>query len=194
MTQSNNPFLLDASAAPKDSNLTDLQDTGTAPENPINDYNPNTTSLEELARADTTHVHELRNRADRVMLVTEKLVIPEASGVREVLDALDSAMSETDRLDYFGLDKVRDYVQALMVTLKQKPELSGMLLDSDIRNVVRYAHQQYRDALDEQDSMADKAAAKARTKAAKGKGASGSAATRKKVDLFKDDDLGGLDL
>lgn len=155
-----NPFLLNADKA-KGSNLSDLEDKGTELSSPLDQYEPGTNSLAEVATLDTTHITALRERADAVVHKTEKLVIHEAEGLREVLNFVDASMKDDVRLSGLDLVSVRDYVKSIMITLKAHPEFDDILLPEDVRNIVRFARESYLAAQDDMTLAQEKKASRA---------------------------------
>lgn len=191
-TPKNNPFLLQPEKAGADSNLASLHETGTDMTSPLVAFDSTHNSLEELASQDTTHINALRTRADNVMNTTERFVIPEAEGVRALCDTVDAAMQDDETLDMFELGKVRDYVKALMITLKAKPEFSGILLDSDVANIVRFARQMYTQAIYEQGALVEKKSMNAEKRKTRESKAAKDPVKRKKAAAFDALDLGKL--
>lgn len=126
-------------------------------------------SLEDMVSRDVSVLPAIRGKADAIMAETEKFILRDAESFRTIADALDSTISTDGRVDHLNLMTVRNYVTALMVTLRTNPEYSGILLDQDVRNILSFARQLYAEA----ESAADmKAATK---QASKSKAASAGA-------------------
>ncbi|KAK0039441.1 hypothetical protein Bpfe_031118 [Biomphalaria pfeifferi] len=75
----------------------------------------------------------------RAAVLTKRMILDDGKDVRNLLDAIDSTIeSFQDKLAGPGLITLRNYVQSLMVTLKQHPEFDSILIDKDVHNVMRF--------------------------------------------------------
>lgn len=104
--------------------------------------------LEELASQNTTEMRAARNRADQIAIRAERWILPDAPALKEMCDSLDVIMAGDDRYDEIDLRSIRNYVRTIMVTLKAKPEFKEVLLDSNVRSVVKYMREAYLAAKD----------------------------------------------
>lgn len=117
-------------------------------------------SLDDLARIDTSSVDELKNRHDAYISKMKEFVLDDAEGIRALLDYIDSRIGGDRTVDHFDLAAVRDSVRGIMVTLKMHPEYNGILLDEDIGNIVAFARETHRAALETNELARIKAASK----------------------------------
>jgi len=134
-------------------------------------------SIYELAVTEVSSLPAIRSRADAIASKSKAFTITEAEDVQSVCDALDSMIGGDNRLTGFDLAQVRNYVQMLMVTLKVNPEFGSILLDRDVRNVIRFARQQYLEAV----AVNGIAETKKATRSVK----SGSTAAKKAIEASK---------
>lgn len=101
-------------------------------------------SAEQLARIDTdTEELEPKARQGKADLVkaaelAKDMVLKDSSSVRQLCDEIDTLIESHDQLVGPGLVTLRGYVQTLMVTLKARPEFDEIIIDKDVRNVMRF--------------------------------------------------------
>lgn len=101
-------------------------------------------SAEQLARVNTDGDElEPKDRHEKTELVkaaemAKDLVLKDSSSVRHLCDAIDTLIESHDRLVGPSLITLRGYVQTLMVTLKARPEFDEIIIDKDVRNVMRF--------------------------------------------------------
>lgn len=102
-------------------------------------------------------IEAIRQDAARVLTRTQDYVLKDGTDVKKLLAALDSKVSASGEVNGFDLADCREYVQRLMVTLKERPEFSTILVDSDYRNIVAFAWAMYDAAALEFEVKAEKA-------------------------------------
>ena len=126
-------------------------------------------SVAELAHRNTDEVTALRSRADAAIVETEKFILRTGESFRSVADALDTMIGGDKRLSGFDLAGCRNYVRALMTSLAKNPEFETILLDNDVRNVVKFGTLTYQEAIEldaiKEDTKTRKAATPSRSKA-----------------------------
>ena len=82
----------------------------------------------------------------------QRMVIPNAEQVRKVCDALDETIGDAAESETFDLPLIRDYVARLMVTLKSNPEFMEVIIDSDVRNIIKFIRMTRYEAIEKRDS------------------------------------------
>ncbi len=117
----------------------------TAGSNKNADGVPQMSSIQELAAYDPSSdglvEQDTPQRADLVKaaLLNRRLAMESANDVRNLCDSIDTMIEGFgDKLAGPPLIQVRGYVQSLMVTLKSHPEFDSVLIDKDVRNVMRF--------------------------------------------------------
>ena len=93
----------------------------------------------DLAMMNTDDIEELRNRAESMLAREKKFVLKSPDELRVMLDLIDSRFQSDERLGAFELAPIRNYIQAVMTTLRHFPEFETIVLDADVRNIIRFA-------------------------------------------------------
>lgn len=129
-------------------------------------------SSEQLARINTdTDEFEPKDSHEKTELVkaaemAKDLVLKDSSSVRNLCDKIDELIESHDQLVGPSLITLRGYVQTLMVTLKTRPEFDEIIIDKDVRNVMKFIRSVRETALATREVKITKKAVR-ETKAAK---------------------------
>lgn len=101
--------------------------------------------VEQLARMDTSDLEPKESNGPREpneMLAARKmdakLVLDETNSVRALCDKIDVMLESNPNLAGPPLFELRNHVQTLMITLKQRPEFDSVLIAKDVRNVMKF--------------------------------------------------------
>jgi hypothetical protein len=112
-----------------------------------------TSDLQELARIDTEKMEPQTDRKPNLLVkaneLNRKLTLDSTSSVRALCDQIDELIPKQagSALEGPPLIHIRNYVQTLMVTLKQRPEFAEAIIDNDIRNVIKFIRATRQEAL-----------------------------------------------
>lgn len=136
-----NPFLLLGNTA--GSNLPDGDAASSESMPDFGGLAEHESSRDLLATMDTDHIRAMRDRADALVAKSEKYILPEAADVRALADSLDASIAADADIPIGTLHQIRDHVRTIMTTLRAHPEFSTILLDADVRNIVRFARAAY---------------------------------------------------
>jgi hypothetical protein len=121
--------------------LTSLLAAQPEPESNDNDDKP-VESIHELARLNTESFEPQQTRVQALPAVAaaraKKLVLDSKEDVRALCDRVDAMIESNEQLAGPRLGELRMYVQQLSVTLKERPEFDGVIIDKDIRNIIKF--------------------------------------------------------
>lgn len=120
-----------------------------------------------------------KQRAEQAKVDHDYLFDEIPAGFQDVLDRFDSMMLRDQGAIDFDLPHLRNYVQRIMVDLKENPEYVGMFVDRDAHNVIKWMRRVKGQALEIAHEKVDKASKKS---------------TKPKASQRFDMDLGNLDL
>lgn len=102
-------------------------------------------SVYELAATDTTEFEPKDPNARRepqelieAKKIDSKLAIDNETSVRALCDHIDTLIESNPKLIGPPLVDLRNYVQRLMITLKQRPEFDSVIIAKDVRNVMTF--------------------------------------------------------
>jgi len=104
--------------------------------------NINTESMEPVEKRET-------NLNVKAKQFGQKLQLESTQSVRELCDTLDAMMESENAATLQGpkLIDIRNYVQTLMITLKARPEFDSVIIDKDVRNVMKFIRATREEAL-----------------------------------------------
>lgn len=57
---------------------------------------------------------------------------------KAMLDHFDSLINKDTGIDQYNIDFCREYVKKIYLDLRQQPELEGLMIDRDVRNVIMF--------------------------------------------------------
>lgn len=111
---------------------------------------------EELAMIDTENMEptpvnqRVPNLNVRAANLAKASVLQSGESVRELCDRLDNMIGDKAAPDLQGpnLFEIRNYVQTLMITLKSRPEFDSVVIDKDVRNVMKFIRATRQEALE----------------------------------------------
>lgn len=116
----------------------------------------------QLAGIDTTSLtpatQPKTQLASKVEARTEQLILESGKSVRELCDQVDHVMAEDKQLSMADYATIRGYVMQLMITLKSRPEFESLLIDKDVRNVMRFLRATREEAMALRDVKTEKKA------------------------------------
>lgn len=92
---------------------------------------------------------------------TQALALTTGEEVRALCDRVDELIESNDQLAGPPLFELRNHVQRLMVTLKERPEFDGIVLDKDIRNVMKFIRATREEALQLREIKTEKKSVRA---------------------------------
>lgn len=78
------------------------------------------------------------------------------------LDELDRLIQRDNGISAFTFDAIRSHVKTIMIQMKEEPELDALLIDRDVRNILRFIRHIKVDALADQTKKVEKATTKAK--------------------------------
>lgn len=127
----------------------------------------------ELARIDTSDMSpqdkvEYNKVAKDAKQEAERLLLDSPDAVRRICDAADALIESNPDLVGPPLFELRNYVERLMVTLKQRPEFDSVIIDKDVRNIMKFIRATRGEALLLREVKTVKKATKAAKKETKG--------------------------
>lgn len=109
------------------------------------------TSSNELATLDTESFEAKTQRETNTNVAAAqfgaKLVLESAESVTELCERIDRLIVGNENLVGPSLGETRNYVQQLMITLKSRPEFDSVVLDKDVKNVMRFIRATREEAL-----------------------------------------------
>ncbi len=155
-------LLLGAAIAPKDDEADKPESNG--------DLQPY--DMQELAMVDTENmeptnpIRRVPNLNVKAANMAKSLTLESPASVRELCDKLDAMIGERAAPDLQGpqLIDIRNYVQTLMVTLKSRPEFDSVIIDKDVRNVMKFIRATRQEALELRDVKTEKKATRSAKK------------------------------
>jgi hypothetical protein len=111
-------------------------------------------SVNELANLDTEQMglepqdsKEWNVEVAEAAKLTKAIILDDAKKVRSLCDEIDSKLTATQSLSGPALFEIRNYVQTLMVTLKEHPEFDSIVLPGDVNNIFRFIRATRHEAL-----------------------------------------------
>ncbi len=108
----------------------------TQPRNQLNQLSElaamNTESLEPNTGKPETNINV------KAAVRSASLMLESPEEVRQLCDRVDQMIESNEALSGPPLIELRGYVQRLMITLKERPEFDSIVIDKDIRNVMRF--------------------------------------------------------
>lgn len=136
---------------------------------------------EELAMIDTENMEPTAPNQKvptinvRAANLAKASALTSGESVRDLCDRLDAMIGERAAPDLQGpsLFEIRNYVQTLMITLKSRPEFDSVIIDKDVRNVMKFIRATRQEAIELRDVKVVKKATRAvkkETVASKAKG------------------------
>lgn len=123
--------------------------------------------LQEIARMNTDSIEPTMERPTNLNVEAARLgqtfLLDSAESVRGVCDALDAKLQSVADSSLSGphLFDVRNYVQSIMVTLKARPEFDEVIIDSDVRNIMKFVRAIREDALATREVKGERKATRA---------------------------------
>lgn len=111
----------------------------------------------------------------RAQNLAKASVLTAPESVRELCDRLDAMIGDKAAPDLQGpsLIEIRNYVQTLMITLKSRPEFDSVIIDKDVRNVMKFIRATRQEALELRDIKTVKKATRSVKKESTAKKAKG---------------------
>jgi hypothetical protein len=105
----------------------------------------------ELASIDTESMDPITKRETNLNAQAtqfgKRMVLDSEGSVRALCDRIDQMIQGNANLVGPALIDLRGYVQTLMVTLKSRPEFDSVVIDTDVRNVMRFIRATREEAL-----------------------------------------------
>jgi hypothetical protein len=148
-------------------------------------YDMVTNDLRELASINTESLEPQDERESNLNVEAKKfgqrLVLSEEGSVRQLCDRIDSLIEGNDALAGPALIETRNYVQQLMITLKSRPEFDSVLIDKDVRNVMKFIRATRHETLELREIKTVKKATRAANKEKKQSSLSGMEAAFNKI-------------
>lgn len=127
-----------------------------------------TNDLAELASLDTESMEPQKEREQNLMVQAkqfgQRLVLDNENSVRGLCDTIDQMIEGNDALVGPALIQTRNYVQQLMITLKSRPEFDSVLIDKDVRNVMKFIRATRLETLEMRELKTEKKAVRAANK------------------------------
>jgi hypothetical protein len=141
--------------------------------------------LHELAALNTDSLEPQTTPSTSIAVKTrqheQKLILDSAADVRELCDRTDALIVANPQLAGPSLVTLRNYVQQLMITLKNHPEFDDVVIDHDINNVMQFIRATREEALSLRTVKVEKKAVRAVGKERKANLTSGMAEAFKAV-------------